>query len=265
MQKLHEGVIGKVYLAKGLCYKWRPSIGKVTGPQPIPPGIDYDLWLGPAPKKPLVRKSLHYDWHWFWDYGNGDIGNQGVHEMDMARWGLGVGLPARVQSMGGHFLFDDNQETPNTQIAVFEYPEQAKVLQFEVRPWITNHEGGFGQGADNEVGALFYGSEGYMAVHYFGYKTFLGRKREPGPSRHGAGNEYGTFIDGVRQRKREALGVDIDEGHLSAALCHLANIAYRVGRTLTFDPTSEQFAGDSEANHLLTRQYRAPFVVPAIT
>src|SRR5262249_37113501 len=160
-----------------------------------------------------LRKNLHYDWHWFWDYGNGDIGNQGVHEMDMARWGLGVTLPTRVQSMGGHFLFDDDQETPNTQIATFEFPEAGKIMQFEVRAWITNHEGNFGKGENNEVGTLFYGSDGYMAVQYFEYKTYLGKKREPGPSGKSESNEYGTFIEGVRQRKREALGVDIEEGH----------------------------------------------------
>ena len=116
IQKLREGVIGDVYMARGLCFKWRPSIGKAGGPQQIPAGVDYDLWCGPAPKKPLLRKNLHYDWHWEWDCGNGDMGNQGVHEMDMARWGLGVGLPDRIQSMGGHFMFDDDQETPNTLI-----------------------------------------------------------------------------------------------------------------------------------------------------
>jgi predicted dehydrogenase len=264
MHKLKEGVIGQVYMAKGLCYKWRETIGRAGGPQPIPAGVDYDLWLGPAAKKPLLRKNLHYDWHWFWDYGNGDIGNQGVHEMDMARWGLGVGLPRRVQSMGGHFMFDDDQETPNTQIATFEFPEAGKMMQFEVRHWITNHEGGLGSGAQNEVGVIFYGSEGYMTVQYFEYKTFLGRKREPGPAGRGEGNEFATFIDGVRQRKREALGVDIEEGHVSSVLCHLANMAYRLGRTLEFDPATEQCVGDDKANQLLTRDYREPFVVPAI-
>jgi predicted dehydrogenase len=264
MQKLQEGVIGKVYMAKGLCYKWRPTIGKVTGPQPIPAHVDYDLWLGPAAQKPLLRKNLHYDWHWFWDYGNGDIGNQGVHEMDMARWGLGVGLPRHVQSMGGHFLFDDNQETPNAQIATFAYPEVNKVLQFEVRPWITNHEANLGTGPQNEVGVIFYGSEGYMTVQYFEYKTFLGQKREPGPSARGEGNAYDTFITAVRSRKREALGVEIEEGHLSSALCHLANMAYRLGRTIEFDPVHERCVGDEQANRLLTRQYREPFVVPAL-
>src|SRR5881628_597618 len=140
MQKLREGVIGKVYMAKGLCYKWRNTIGKADGPQPVPASVDYDLWCGPAPKGPLMRKRLHYDWHWFWSTGNGDIGNQGVHQMDIARWGLGVGLPKRVQSMGDHFMFDDDQETPNTQITAFHYPDEKKMLVFEVRHWMSNPE-----------------------------------------------------------------------------------------------------------------------------
>jgi predicted dehydrogenase len=263
VQKLREGVIGKLYLAKGMCYKWRPSIGKAGGPQPIPPDIDYTLWLGPAPQKPLLRRQLHYDWHWQWDYGNGDMGNQGVHEMDMARWGLGIGLPSRVQSMGGHYMFDDDQETPNTLICTFEYPEEGKMLQFETRHWITNYEGGFGAHGGNNIGVLFYGSEGYMELQYFSYKTYLGKKREPGPSGSGEGDHFSTFILAVRSGRREDLAADIEEGHLSSALCHLGNIAYRTRRTVRFDPAVEKIDGDEEATLLLTRTYRSPFVVPA--
>lgn len=262
IQKLREGVIGDVYMARGLCYKWRPSIGKVDGPQPIPKGIDYDLWLGPAQKKPLMRKSLHYDWHWQWEYGNGDMGNQGVHEMDMARWGLGVGLPKRICAMGDHFMFDDDQETPNTLNCSYHYPDEKKMLVFETRHWITNHEGDFGSGKSNNVGVIFYGSEGYMTLKYFEYKTFLGKEREPGPSNKSDRNEYATFIKGVRSRNREDLGVDIEEGHYSSALCHLGNISYRLGQTLEFDPETEQFKGNAEANAMLTREYRSPFAVP---
>lgn len=264
IRKLREGVIGEVYMAKGLCYKWRDSIGKAGGPQPIPREVHYDLWVGPAPKKPLMRKRLHYDWHWFWDTGNGDIGNQGVHEMDMARWGLGVKLPRRIQSMGGHYMFDDDKETPNTQIAVFEYPEEGKLLQFEVRHWITNHEGDFKSGAKNEVGVLFYGSEGYMAMGDSGYKTFLGKERTPGPSGSGKGDPFANFIEAVRSRNRELLHAEIEVGHISSALCHLANVAYRVGRAVEFDPTTEQCVGDGQASQLLTRHYRPPFVVPSL-
>ncbi|HSW45472.1 MAG TPA: Gfo/Idh/MocA family oxidoreductase [Phycisphaerae bacterium] len=261
IKKLREGVIGEVYMARGLCYKWRPSIGKVDGPQPVPAEIDYDLWLGPAPHKPPMRKKFHYDWHWFWDYGDGDIGNQGVHEMDMARWGLGVGLPSRTQSMGGRFIFDDGKETFNTQTASFFYPEQNKMLQFEVRPWITNREGFEGPNAPGCV-VLFYGSEGYMVLRYFSYKTYLGEKYEPGPVGESGENRWETFIRAVRSRRVEDLGVDIEEGHLTSALCHLANISARLGRTINFDPATERCPGDTEADAMLKRTCRAPFVVP---
>jgi len=182
-----------------------------------------------------------------------------VHQMDIARWGLGVGLPKKVQSMGGHFMFDDDQETPNTQVATCLYPDEKKMLVFEVRHWITNTEG-----ADPaDVGVLFYGSEGYMVIpSYSSYSTFLGKKREPGPKGSGGGNHFKNFVDAVRSRKREDLASEIEEGHLSSALCHLANMAYRLGRTIDFDPKTESCLGDEKASALLTRDYRKPFVVP---
>ncbi|HFE53113.1 MAG TPA: twin-arginine translocation signal domain-containing protein [Bacteroidetes bacterium] len=268
---LQSGGLGEVYMAKGICYKWRPSIGKVTKPQPVPKGVHYDLWLGPAPYKLPMRKRFHYDWHWFWDYGNGDIGNQGVHQMDIARWGLGVGFPLKVMAMGGHFMFDDNQETPNTMITAFEYPnpegggDKKKILQFEVRHWISNHEGGLGEGPSNSVGNLFFGSEGYMVVGNEDapfWKTFMGKKREPGPYAKAGGDHFKNFIDAVRARDPKLLNAPIEEGHISSALCHLANISYRLGRSLDFDPQKEQFIGDEEANVMLTRKYREPYVVP---
>ena len=262
IQKLREGVIGEIYMARGLCFKWRPTIGRMPD-EPAPPGVDYDLWLGPAPQRAFNRNRFHYNWHWHWDYGNGDMGNQGVHEMDMARWGLGVGLPQRVHAGGGHYLFDDDQETPNTLICIYEYPDENKMLAFETRHWITNQEG-FGSGASNAVGVTFYGSEGYMQVYYFGYKTFLGKQREPGPAGAAPSNEYERFIAGVRSRNSEDLGVEIEEGHLSSALCHLGNIAYRLKRTVNFDPKTETFGNDAEANAMLTRDYRQPYVVPKI-
>lgn len=133
-----------------------------------------------------------------------------------------------------------------------------------MRHWITNHEGSFSSGEDNTVGALFYGSEGYMALKYFGYQTFLGKKRQPGPSNQGAGSEWATFIAGVRSRKIEDLGVDIEEGHLSSALCHLANMSYRLGRAVEFDPEKERPVDDPGADALLSRDYRSPFVVTPI-
>ena len=266
---LQSGGLGEVYMAKGLCYKWRDTIGR-TPDEPVPPGVHYDLWLGPAPQRPFSRNRFHYNWHWHWDYGNGDIGNQGVHQFDIARWGLGMDQhPAKVSSMGEHVMFDDDQETPNVQHAMFEYlPEQTgkrtkTLFQFEVRHWITNHEGGIGEGADNTVGVIFYGSEGYLVVDsYDSWRSYLGRKQEPGPSARIGGDHYRNFLDAVRSRDVSVLHCDIEEGHKSAVLCHLANISYRLGRSLRFDPATERFVGDEEADAMLSRRYREPFVVP---
>jgi predicted dehydrogenase len=271
MQKLNEGVIGDVYMARGLCFKWRDTIGKKPD-GPAPEGVEYDLWLGPAPARAFNPNRFHYNWHWNWDYGNGDIGNQGIHEMDICRWGLGVGLPTKVYSTGGHFMFDDDQITPNTQIANLEFNKKGKkaLIVFEVRHWMVNNEAGIGQKTDSKgnfdsncIGNIFYGSEGYMAIEgYNSYKTFLGRKQEAGPSRREGGSNWENFIKAVRSRKREDLNADIEEGHLSAALMHLSNISYRVGRSIEFDAAKDQIVNDSEANAMLRRTYRAPFVVP---
>jgi len=263
IQKLRAGIIGEIYMARGLCFKWRPTIGRKAD-APVPPGVHYDLWRGPAPERPFNPNRFHYEWHWNWDYGNGDMGNQGVHEMDMARWGLGVGLPTKVHAGGGHFMFDDDQQTPNTLVCVYQYPEQNKMLVFETRHWITNHED-YGSGASNAVGVTFFGAEGYMQVYYFGYRTFLGRNREPGPTATAGSNEYERFIAGVRSRNPDDLGVEIEDGHLSSSLCHLGNIAYRLGRTVNFDPQTETFPGDEQANAMLSRDYRKPYVVNAVS
>src|SRR4030095_7370447 len=182
---------------------------------------------------------------------------QGVHEMDICRWGLGVRLPTKVSSMGGHFMFDDDQQTPNTQVASMEFTRDGKkvLLVFEVRHWMTNHEAGINEGKDsNTIGNIFYGSEGYMAIDgYNSYKTFLGRKQEPGPSRSAGGSNWENFIQAVRSRKREELNAEIEEGHLSSALVHLVNISYRLGRSLDFDPAQEEFTNHQEAHGTLRR------------
>ena len=274
MQKLREGVIGDVYMARGLCFKWRDTIGKKAD-ETAPAGVNYDLWLGPAPKRSFNPNRFHYNWHWNWDYGNGDIGNQGIHEMDICRWGLGVTLPTKVSSMGGHFMFDDDQTTPNTQVSSLEFNKNGKkaLIVFEVRHWMSNNEAAIGQRRDekglvtdsNCIGNIFYGSEGYMAIEgYNSYKTFLGRKQEPGPARREGGSNWVNFIQAVRSRKRADLNADIEEGHLSSALMHLANISYLVGRSIEFDPVKEQIVKDAPANAMLRRKYREPFVVPEI-
>jgi predicted dehydrogenase len=274
---LHKGNLGEVYMAKGLCYKWRDTIGK-TPDEPVPAGVDYNLWLGPAPERPFSKNRFHYNWHWNWDFGNGDMGNQGVHEMDIARWGLGVTLPSKISSIGGHFMFDDDQQTPNDLITVFEFPnpngggDKKKILQFEVRHWITNREGivsdnqqpgnNYMFSSENIVGNLFYGSKGYLTKNVNEWQSFLGKERVAGEKGSGLGDHYKNFIDAIVANNQDLAMGNIREGFYSCALMHLGNIAYRLGRTLEFDPVKMKFINDPQADALLTRQYRSPFVVP---
>jgi predicted dehydrogenase len=266
MELLHQGAIGKVHLAKGLCYKRRKSIGR-TLDSPVPTGLDWDMFLGPAPLRPFNQARYQYNWHWFWDTGNGDIGNQGAHEMDIARWGLNrPAWPRTVVCTGGKFLYDDDQETPNMQLASFNYGDCQ--LVFEVRGLITGGEHDIEPDGPNIIGNLFYGNDGYMAVDYTGFRLFRGEKREL--ARQAERTENGrlwtashmrNFLRAVRSRRTEDLTADIEVGAASAELSHLANISYRVGRKLTLSAPGA-IAGDSEASALLTREYRTPFVLP---
>ena len=254
---LRKGVIGDVYMARGLVFRWRPDIGK-KGTEPVPAALNYDLWTGPAQMEPFSRRIVHYNWHWTWNYGNGDVGNQGIHETDMCMWGLGVDtLPTKVTSMGGKFLFDDDKITPEVQTSLYAYPEQKKMIQFEVRHWCTNLEDGAG------VGNIFYGRDGYMVVKgYDTFETYLGQKREKGPSGKKGGDHYANFIKAIRSRKTSDQNGPVETAHLSSALAHLGNIAFRVERQIRFDPLKEQILGDEQANAMLRRNYRKPYVVP---
>ncbi len=268
---LHSGELGEIYMAKGLCFKPRESIGKKAN-APIPAGVHYDLWLGPAPYRPFNPNRFHYNWHWFWDYGCADIGNQGPHQMDIARWALNKNVhPKKIKCVGGYFVFDSDQETPNTQLATFEY-DDGKIIQFEVRGLYTNDE------TTVKIGNIFFGSKGWMHLdgNNASWKTYFGRENTPGPSDAGtsegadAMNLAGTggsehfvnFINCVRSGDWMALNADVQEGHMSSALCHMANISYRLGRELDFDSYSEKFIGDEIANNYLTREYRHPYVIP---
>jgi predicted dehydrogenase len=293
VQKLKGGLIGDTYMARGLCYKWRDTIGH-AGVEPIPAGVDYDLWTGPAPLHPFTKNRFHYNWHWNWTYGNGDLGNQGVHQVDVARWGMGVGFPNKVSAMGGHFMFDDDQQTPNDLNCSFEFnlPDgKRRMISFEVRHWISNHEAEIGTramgtpepkksagqvklgplaGGRNTVGNIFYGSNGYVSTgdeDADTYAAWLGRDQEPQPPVTGGTEKahFQNFIDCVISRNKADLHAPIEEGHISCAMVHLANASYRLGRTLNFDPETQQVIGDEEANKLLRdadRGYRKPFVVP---
>jgi predicted dehydrogenase len=254
VQRAGAGEIGKIYMSRGLCYKPRGPIGFQKDTDP-PPWLHWELWQGPANRRPFNPNYVHYNWHWFWNYGNGDIGNQGVHQVDIARWFLNKRYPVKVHSVGGRYGYEDQGETPNTQIATFEY-EDGTLLVFEVRGLFTNDE----QGA--KIGNLVYGSLGYMSSGD-GYKPRRSPQEElpekensQRPKLGGTGepNHYRNFIQAVRSRRVSDLHCDVEEGVISAQLVHLANISYRLGRALRFDPVRKQFIGDREADAMLRRQ-----------
>lgn len=302
MAFMHEGGIGKVKVARGLCYKRRGSIGP-RGEYQVPASVDYNLWAGPAPLGPVTRPQFHYDWHWQWDFGNGDLGNQGIHQMDLARWGLGVNTLCRsVFSYGGRFGYEDAGETANTQVVVHDYGDTS--LVFEVRGLETPGLKGA------SVGVIFEGTDGYVVItSYDGGAAFDLSGNQVREFRGGA-DHYSNFLDAVRSRQWSDLNADIEEGHFSSALCHLGNISYRlgeemsveqakariadvpstdsmaetfdrtlahlvdnkldpaalqmrVGPVLAFDAQKETFVDRPDADAHLTREYRAPFVVPA--
>jgi predicted dehydrogenase len=234
---LRSGQLGKILRARGFCYKRRETIGRVDGPQPIPAGVHYDLFCGPAPLEPLRRKQMHYDWHWFWATGNGDIGNQGIHEMDMCRWMLGEEtLPRRVFSIGGRFGYVDDAETPNTQIAVLDYPS-APII-FEVRGLPQKSGANYmDQYRGVRVGIAIEGEAGYFAGGSGGGVIYdPAGKRIKGLPSSGGDAHMENFFAAVRSRKAEDLRAPIAGGHCSSALCHLSNISHRLG---TLVPTPE--------------------------
>lgn len=248
IQYIHDGKIGKVDLGYATCYKRRPSIGKVDGEQPIPKSIDYDLWCGPSPKLPLMRKNLHYDWHWTWAYGNGDLGNQGIHEMDKARWGLNQStLPKSVVSVGGRFGYVDDGETANTQICLFEF-DNAKLI-FEVRGLPTkDYKGAM-------VGNIWFGSDGYVVCPSYSSGIVFDKSGKKVTEFRGGGDDshFDNFVKAVRARNHTLLNADIEEGHLSSAMCHLGNISYRLGKETTFDKDISAFADCKDATEALAR------------
>ncbi|MEX0676588.1 MAG: Gfo/Idh/MocA family oxidoreductase [Pirellulales bacterium] len=301
MKYAHDGKLGKIKVARGLCYKRRPSIG-ARGDYPIPEGVNYDLWLGPAPLAPLTRPRFHYDWHWQWPYGNGDLGNQGIHQMDLCRWALGVDrLSDWVLSYGGRLAYEDAGDTANTQMIIHGYGDAA--LVFEVRGLATEQYMGAG------VGIIVEGTDGYLVMSDYDKGAAFDTDGQKVQEFKGGGDHFGNFLAAVRSRKHEDLAADIEQGHLSSALCHLGNISYRLGEQLSVpavkerlkglntpeqvlasyerftehladnkldlektrlawgvnlavDAANEKFVGNSQADAMLTRNYRAPFIVP---
>lgn len=233
---IRAGNLGRIKVARGLCYKPRKSIGKVDSDQAVPANIDYDLWTGPAEMKPLRRKHLHYDWHWDYNTGNGDLGNQGIHQMDLCRWALGeTRLAPAVGSIGGRFGYDDDGNTPNTQLVWFGYETP---LIFEVRGLPRDRSAQSAKWDDlmdkfrgMSVGVAIECEGGHLAIGYdYGRAAAHDRDGAVVKEWKGTNNHFARFIDGVRSRKRSDLGVDIEEGHVSSSLCHMGNIAYRTGQ-----------------------------------
>jgi predicted dehydrogenase len=271
IEEMRNGLIGDVYMARCVCYKWRPDIGKGQAGTP-PQELDWNLWQGPAKEEPFMVNSkgegifVPYYWHWVWAYGNGDIGNQGVHQLDAARWGLDVDLPYRVASMGGMFLWDDAKEVFNVSSSSFMFKGKDgkdKMMTLEVRPWYSNDEMG-----GTSFGVMFYGSKGVMNFpNYEGYKAYVCENYGSRPmklvkERFEDCKHYQNFIDCVRNRKAEDINAKAIDGHYSSALSHYALTGARLNRVLEIDTETEMVKNDREANKLLTRDYRKPFVVP---
>ena len=298
IQYIHDGKIGKVTVARGLCYKPRPSIGK-KDPGTVPQGVDYDLWTGPAPLKPYHQNKFHYNWHWQWETGNGDLGNQGIHQMDLARFGLNKsGFPLSVIGLGGRLGYEDDGATPNTHVAIMDYGDSQ--LIFETRGLPT----GDYKGA--KIGNIYHGTDGYVVLTTYTTGAAFDKDGNMVKQFSGGGDHFRNFIDCMRSRKASDLRGPIVEGHVSSALCHLGNISYLrgekvsfgqkpnslaenqaayetyqrfeehlatngvdmqhgqylMGKKLMIDPAHERFTNDKDANVMLFREYRDGFVVP---
>ena len=247
IRKLHDGAIGRIYLVRALLASPRGSIGhgKLAD---VPSHIDYDLWQGPAPRQPYLDNVVHYNWHWRWHWGNGELGNNGVHTLDLCRWGLEVDFPTRVTSSGGRYHWDDDQETPDTHTVCFEFGGKGQIT------WQGNSCNRHGRDFVN-----FYGDDGTMKVASNGAHIVYdkGDKRVDEMSSNSQGDiEHITnFLDAIRNDKPRELNAEIDEGHKSTLLCHLGNIAQRTGRTLDCDPTNGHILNDPGAMELWTREY----------
>jgi predicted dehydrogenase len=256
MDWVRGGSFGKILAARGLCYKRRDTIGKVNGAQPIPAAIDYDLWCGPAPLEPLRRYRLHYDWHWVWSTGNGDLGNQGIHEMDLARWGLGVNqLSDEVLSIGGRFGYHDDGETANTQMVMHQY--ESAPLIFEVRglPEKTGAKV-LPKFRGASVGAVIHCEHGDLVISANGAVALDAQGKEIQKFQDKSDHRLlhrTNFIEAIRQRDHKLLNADILEGHISSALCHTGNISYRLGQKVSPPEIAERIQGDAAAEETYGR------------
>jgi predicted dehydrogenase len=255
-----SGKLGKLCMIKAWMCQVRGDIGRPADGSP-PPGVDYDRWLGPAPKRAFNSNRFHYNWRFFWDYGNSELGNQGVHMLDVAIWaiqkmrGLENCLPTRISGTSGIYWLDDAKEVPDTQALTYDYGNF--LLTWELRSFARHNpiEG-------TTAGTGFYGTEGTLILDGQGWKV-IGKDRTPGPSgKFVGGSHEQNFLECVKSRKRP--NSDVEIGRLSTTLCHLGNVCTHLKREVRFDPKTETFGSDREANALLTRQYRKPYAPPKV-
>ena len=310
---VQNGSLGKILYAIGTCYKPRKSIGKLDKPLSIPSHVDYDLWCGPAEKRDLFRPSLHYDWHWDLNTGNGDMGNQGIHQMDIARWFLGEDkLAPRVLSIGGRLGYKDAGDTPNTQITYLDYPKAPLLFETRGLPRSKSGQRKWGESMDSfrgsRIGVIVQCEEGYVVIPNYSEATAFDRSGEVVKKWKRGGDHIGNWISAIKAGDRTQLNGDIVEGHLSSSLCHLGGISHRVGEQvpaaaisdrlkhdpllagsfdrmaahlrandveidsepgaitlgpwLDVDPNTGTIKNNATAEELVTRNQRAPFIVP---
>jgi predicted dehydrogenase len=258
VKEIQSGRLGKVNFVRCWITSTRPNIGQVA-PSPPPPNLDFNLWCGPGPDREYRKNLVHYHWHWRWDYGTGECGNNGIHALDVARWGLGIDFPDSVTCGGGKYFFDDDQETPDTQLAVFDVPGAS--IQWEHRTWSP-------RGIDGQsFGVEFYGSKGTLVTSGNGWTIYEGTgKDEKVAAKHDGSEQQKThqqnFLDCIASREKP--NADIEIGHRSALLCHLANIAWRTRSVVRFDKDREAIVGNDAAAQLMGRTYRKGFELPEI-
>ena len=272
--KLKEGVVGDLYAARGIDYKIRGNLGRIT-PSDAPKGLDWDKWLGPKRMVPYSQ-FWHRRWYWNLELSSGCFANQAVHELDILRWGLGLNEhPTEVMAVGGKYVHEDDRTSPTHVAITYRFKDTKPLVTYEHRSWYTNAEAGFRDKypfvqPNFPVGTMFFGSEGYLIIpDYSSYHTFLGADGKPGPSKEAEGHpmedlpHFQNWIEAVRKGDHEILHADILEGHKSQTLCMLARTSYQVGRPIKFDPATEKVLGDEEADKMLNEpQYREPYIVP---
>jgi predicted dehydrogenase len=249
MQLMKDNAIGHVYYSRSWYAATRGTIGKGT-PAPVPPHVDYELWQGPAPRQPFTSNRLHYNWHWVWHYGNGELGNNGIHSIDLSRWGLGVDYPTRVVSSGGRYAFDDDQQSADTHVVCFEFPDKRQIT------WeclSCNREGMDGSG----FGVTFHGDRGTLKINDSGYVILDEKGREVSKKDGSDGMKLHAenFLTAIRKNDPSLLNSEIEEGHKSTLLCHLGNIAHRTGDSLRCDATNGHIQDNETAMKLWSREY----------